>query len=180
MRYQMTLPTDPSPTNPNTPGKSYIFELNGSTWFGMALCATESYPNQIKTCTPDSDSNIVDPTVSPNHPGTAFVEVQFYSGGWVPWPTWAVANGATTCDATKWCAAINIFSLAQDPVNGTVLNPTCRALVGTEYLNFAFITKNGKPTAPPNPIDSTLATFTPDANQDLFMNSGHNIQVKTH
>ena len=68
---------------------------------------------------PDSDSNIVDPAVSPNHPGTAFVELQFYPPGWVPWPTWQVAVGASGCDPTKWCAAMNIFSLAEDPVTGT-------------------------------------------------------------
>ena len=60
----------------------------------MALCDTQSYPEQVSTCTPDSDSNIVDPAVSPNHPGTAFMELQFYPPGWVPWPTWAVAVGA--------------------------------------------------------------------------------------
>jgi hypothetical protein len=49
----------------------------------------------VSTCTPDSDSNIVDPAVSPNHPGTAFVELQFYPPGWVPWPTWQVAVGAS-------------------------------------------------------------------------------------
>ena len=63
--------------------KSYHFELNGAIWFGMALCDTQSYPEQVSTCTPDSDSNIVDPAVSPNHPGTAFMELQFYPPGWV-------------------------------------------------------------------------------------------------
>jgi hypothetical protein len=78
MTYSMRLPHDPSPANPNTPGKSYNFQLNGSIWLGMALCATQSYPEQVSTCTPDSDSNIVDPATSPNHPGTAFLELQFY------------------------------------------------------------------------------------------------------
>ena len=93
----------------------------------MALCATPSYPNQVSTCTPDSDSNIVDPAVSPDHPGTAFVELQLYPPGWVPWPTWQVAVGASACDPTRWCAAMNIFSLAEDPVAGTLLNSTCAA-----------------------------------------------------
>ena len=84
----------PTPSNPTAPGKAYNFELNGALWFGMALCDTQSYPEQVSTCTPDSDSNIVDPAVSPNHPGTAFMELQFYPPGWVPWPTWAVAIGA--------------------------------------------------------------------------------------
>src|SRR5215472_16182710 len=52
MTYSLRLPRDPSPANPNTPGKSYQFELNGSIWFGMALCATQSYPEQVSTCAP--------------------------------------------------------------------------------------------------------------------------------
>jgi hypothetical protein len=177
LTYSMTLPHDPSPTNPNTPGKSYQFELNGAIWLGMALCGTQSYPEQLSTCTPDSDSNIVDPAVSPNHPGTAFLELQFYPPGWVPWPTWQVAVGASGCDPTKWCAAMNIFSLAEDPVAGTALNATCAARVGLEYVNFAFVTKNGLTTAPANPVDSTTATFTPDPTNDLFMNSGDKLKV---
>jgi hypothetical protein len=177
MTYSVRLPRDPSPANPNTPGKSYQFQLNGALWFGMALCATQSYPEQVSTCTPDSDSNIVDPAKSPNHPGTAFMELQFYPPGWVPWPTWQVAVGASGCDPTKWCAAMNIFSLAQDPVAGTSLNSTCAAHTGLEYVNFSFITKNGHTTAPANPVDSTTATFTPDPKKDLFMNSGDNLSV---
>jgi hypothetical protein len=179
MTYSMVLPHDPSPVNPNTPGKSYQFELNGAFWLGMALCATQSYPEQVSTCTPDSDSNILDPAVSPNHAGTAFMELQFYPPGWVPWPTWQVATGASGCDPTRWCAAMNIFSLAQDPVNGTVLNSTCQAKIGNtiEYVNFAFINKNGRTTSPANPVDSTVATFTPDPKNDLFMNSGDNLSV---
>jgi hypothetical protein len=178
--YTFRLPRDPSAANPNTPGKSYEFELNGALWFGMALCATQSYPEQVSTCTPDSDSNIVDPAVSPNHPGTAFVELQFYPPGWVPWPTWQVAVGASGCDPTRWCAAMNIFSVAEDPVNGTTLNATCAARTGVEYVNFAFITKNGRPTAVPNPVDSTTATFTPDPQHDLFMNSADRLRVTLH
>jgi hypothetical protein len=180
MQYSVTLPKDPSPANPTQPGKAYNFELNGSLWFGMALCDTQSYPEQVSTCTPDSDSNIVDPAVSPNHPGTAFVELQFYPPGWVPWPTWAVAVGADTCSPTQWCAAMNIFSLLEDPVAGTLQNPTCAAKVGIETFQFAFVTKNGVAQAPANPLDSTLATFTPNPKQDLFMNSGDRLQVSMH
>jgi hypothetical protein len=177
MRYDVVLPHDPSATNPTAPGKSFQFELNGAFWFGMALCDTQSYPEQVSSCTPDSDSNIVDPAVSPNHPGTAFTELQFYPPGWIPWPTWAVAVGASGCDPTKWCAALNIFGLSEDPVNGTLQNPTCAAQVGIEYFNFAFVTKNGVSQAPANPVDSTLTTFTPDPSKDLFMNSGDQLQV---
>jgi hypothetical protein len=180
MEYSLRLPRDPSAANPNTPGKSYEFQLNGSIWLGMALCDTQSYPEQVSTCTPDSDRNIVDPAVSPKHPGTAFLELQFYPPGWVPWPTWQVAVGASGCDPTRWCAAMNIFSLSEDPVAGTTQNATCAARTGLEYVNFAFVSKNGRTTAPANPVQSTTATFTPDPRNDLFMNSGDNLKVALH
>src|SRR5437763_11805324 len=107
------------------------------------------------------------------------MELQFYPPGWVPWPTWAVAVGASTCDPTKWCAALNVFSLLEDPVNGTIQNATCAAKVGIETFQFAFVTRNGRSQAPANPIDSTLTTFTPDPAKDLFMNSGDRIKVTT-
>ena len=177
-QYEVVVPHDPAPNNPMD--KSYHFELNGAIWFGMALCDTQSYPEQVSTCKPDSDSNIVDPAVSPNHPGTAFMELQFYPPGWIGWPTWAVAAGAGTCDPRKWCAALNIFSLSEDPVNGTTQNATCAAKVGLEYFNFAFVTRNGVSQAPANPIDSTLTTFTPDPAKTLLMNAGDRIKVTTH
>jgi hypothetical protein len=180
MQYTVTLPHDPTPANPTQPGKGYNFELNGALWFGMALCDTQSYPEQVSTCTPDSDSNIVDPAVSPNHPGAAFLELQFYPPGWVPWPAWAVAVGADTCSPTRWCAAMNVFSLLEDPVAGTLQNPTCAAKIGIETFQFAFVTKDGVAQAPANPLDATLATYTPDPRRDLFMNSGDRLQVRIH
>ena len=42
MSYQLTLPNDPSPTNPLTPGKSFNFQLHPAFWFGMAMCDTQS------------------------------------------------------------------------------------------------------------------------------------------
>jgi hypothetical protein len=182
MRYTLTLPSDPPPTAPLTPGKSFNFELHPAFWFGMAMCDTQSYPEQVSTCTPDSDTNIVDPTVSPKHPGSAFMEMQFYPPGWVKWPAGGTTAGVggTSCDPTRWCAALNIDSLSENPVNGTVLNPTCAAHTGLEYINFAFITTDGHPTAPPNPVDSTLATFTPNPARDLFMNSGDKLAVTLH
>ena len=178
MRYNLTLPSDPPPSNPLT--RSYHFELNGAMWFGMALCDTQSYPEQVSTCTPDSDSNIVDPAVSPNHPGQAFMELQLYPPGWVPWPTWAVAVGASACDPVRWCAAMNVFSLLEDPVNGTLQNPTCASRIGIETFEFAFLTKNGVSQAPANPLDSTLVTYTPDKKRDLFMSSGDKLQLSIH
>ncbi len=171
MRYELTLPKDP-PGRTATAGKAFNFQLHPAFWFGMAMCDTQSYPEQVSTCTPDSDSNIT--TNLAQHPGTAFMELQFYPPGWVPWPTF------TGCDARKWCAALNVDSLSIDPVNGTALNFNCASLTGLEYVNFAFITKDGQSQAPANPVQSTFATFTPDAQKDLFMNSGDKLTVTLH
>ncbi|HEX9134387.1 MAG TPA: hypothetical protein VF844_19015 [Ktedonobacteraceae bacterium] len=176
MRYQLTLPSDPSPLNPTMAGKSFNFELHPAFWFGMAMCDTQSYPEQVSTCSPDSDTNIVDPAISPKHPGTAFMEMQFYPPGWVSWPA------GNSCAATSWCAALNIDSLSENPVTGQFNNATCAGIAGLEYVNFAFITKNGvpQPNSPPNPVNATINTFTPDPNADLFMNSGDNLTVTMH
>lgn len=174
MRYQLTLPKDPTPTAPLTPGKAYNFQLHPAFWFGMAMCDTQSFPELVPTCTPDSDKNIVDPAISPNHPGTAFMEMQFYPPGWAPWPA------GNSCDATKWCAALNIDSLSLNPVSGAA--GVCAGLTGVEPVNFAFITKSGtpQPNSPPNPLQATINTFTPDPNADLFMNSGDTLTVTMH
>ena len=97
MSYNVTLPVEPPASNPNNVNKGYSFELSGADWFGMAMCDTQSFPEQIKTCTPDSDSNILNPATSPRHAGTAFMEMQFYPPGWIQWPTWAKAVGASSC-----------------------------------------------------------------------------------
>jgi hypothetical protein len=176
MKYNIILPKEPSAANPNQANKSYSFELSGADWFGMAMCDTQSYPEQQTTCPPDSDANIKDPSVTPKHAGQAYMEMQFYPPGWIPWPTWRVAVGASSCDPTRWCAALNIDSLSLNPVTGQANNTTCLNKVGEEYVNFAFISKNGKSNGPANPVDSTNATFTPSAN-DLFMNSGDRLSL---
>ncbi len=100
-RWQLTLPVDPRPSS--VPGqKIYSFEQHVAFWFGMALCASQSYPEQLSTCTPDSDSNIVDPKDSSQHAGSAYLELQFYPPGSAPWPDWI------SCNATQWCAAMNV------------------------------------------------------------------------
>jgi hypothetical protein len=117
MRYQLTLPTDPPPTP--KPGRSYNFELHPAFWFGLAMCDTQSFPEQMSTCKPHSDSNITtDPT---QHPGTAFMEMQLYPPGWAGWDT-----VGTSCDPTKWCAALNIDSLSQNPINEKQLTGSAR------------------------------------------------------
>jgi hypothetical protein len=129
-RWQVTLPKDPPPSV--KPGRSWSFQLTPAFWFGMAMCDTQSYPQQVSTCTPDSDSNI---TSLASHPGTAFTELQFYPPGWVK------QFNSQSCDPRDWCAALTIDSLSEDPVNGITLNPACQNEIrgGIGYVSFVWI-----------------------------------------
>jgi hypothetical protein len=88
--YVLTLPKDP-PVLPKQDGTggTFNFQLHPAFWFGMAMCDTQSAPNPGQSCTPDSDANIFDgpdptkPDYIGKHPGTAFMEMQFYPPGWV-------------------------------------------------------------------------------------------------
>ncbi len=177
--YNIILPKDPSPKHPTAKGKSYQFELSGADWFGMAICDTQSYPERVSTCPPDSDKNILSAKKSPNHVGEAYLEMQFYPPGWIPWPTWQQAVGASSCSAKQWCAALNIDSLSLNPVTNQSNNSSCLNTVGIEPVNFAFVTKNGKSTGPANPVDATTSgTYTPNKKMDLFMNPGDHLNLK--
>ncbi len=181
--YHLTLPKEP-PTMPTQDGKggTYNFQLHPAFWFGMALCDTQSSPAPATnhSCKPDSDENIAnssnpsDPHYIGKHAGTAFMEMQFYPPGWVPWPA------GVSCDPKKWCASLNIDSLSRDYNLGQDNNETCVDQVGLEYVNFAFITKNGHAHAPASPVEATPATFTPNPTTDLFMNSGDTLVVDMH
>jgi len=180
--YHLTVPSDPKvmPNQAGTAG-TWNFQLHPAFWLGMALCDNQSAPEFTHDrCVPNSDTNIFDGTdpAAANyigrHPGTAFLEVQFYPPGWAPWPP------GVSCDAKQWCASMAIFSLLQDQNTGTLNNPDCRARAGDEPANFAFITKNGTPHAPPAPLSQTNGTFTPSAATDLFMNSGDELTVDIH
>jgi hypothetical protein len=188
MTYRLTLPSDPAtqPTQ-NGQGGVFNFELRPTFWFGMAMCDDQSSPNPGGSavgpnipCTPDSDTNIYnspDPSSSRyigHHPGTAFTELQFYPPGWVAWPP------GNSCDATRWCAALTIDSFESNDNTGQELNAACQKIVSIEPVNFAFVTTSGVPHAPPSPVNSTAATFTPNPSTDLFMNSGDSLVVSLH
>ncbi len=143
--YTLTLPTEPAMLpEQNGSGGVDDFELYPTFWFGMAMCDTQSYPEFTKTCTPDSDANIFDnpspkaPDYIGRHPGTAFMELQFYPPGWVP-----EEQGGTSCDGTHWCAALTIDSLSAQPEGGKLNNPKCLESFGEEYMNFSFVTTDG-------------------------------------
>jgi hypothetical protein len=181
-QYHLTVPTDPK-VQPNQAGTAgtWNFQLHPAFWVGMALCDNQSAPEYTAApCTPDTDANIFDgsnPAAADyigKHPGTAFLELQFYPPGWAPWPP------GNSCDATKWCAAIAIFSFNRNQNTGVNNNSDCLSTVGIEPANFAFVTASGVPHAPPAPLSQTLASFTPNASTDLFMNSGDNLVVDIH
>ena len=181
--YHLTLPSDPK-TLPQQDGSggTFNFELRPTFWLGMALCDTESSPEFSKTCTPDSDTNIFtsdnpnDPNYIGKHPGTAFLEMQFYPPGWVPWPA------GVSCDPTKWCAALNIDSLSEDlnTANPALVlnNKACLNSVGVEPVNFAFVTRSGIADTPADPQNPDH--FTPNLANDLLMNSGDRLTVDIH
>jgi hypothetical protein len=146
----------------------------------MAMCDTTSYPNYTSSCTPDSDSNIFnDPSpTSPNfiakHPGTAFMEMQFYPPGWTPWII------GTSCSATQWCASLNIDSYNVVSASNTFSNFACSAAIGTlEPFQFAYLTKGTSglgANGPANQWDANFNTYTPGPN-NLFMNGGDKLTV---
>jgi hypothetical protein len=177
--YNLTIPKDP-PTAPRyNGGGTDNFELHPAFWIGMALCDNQSAPEATTVCTPDSDANIFnssnpsDPNYIGNHPGGAYMELQFYPPGWVLWPA------GNSCDATKWCAALNIDSFLENQNTGVFNNTTCENTVGDEPVNFAYITLSGAAQAPANPVSAVTnpAVFTPDPTKDLFMSSGDVLNV---
>jgi hypothetical protein len=183
--YLVRLPTEPpvAPTQDGS-GGTYNFQLHPAFWLGMAMCDNQSAPNPghlgetgphaTVPCKRDSDSNIyenTDPSSSHYmglHPGTAFMEMQFYAPGWVPQP---VGFG---CSAHEWCAALNVDSLSENMNTGKINNTDCLTQAGIEPVNFAFITKDGHSTTPADPTNPDRFNLSP---HDLFMGAGDQLRV---
>jgi hypothetical protein len=176
--YKLRLPKDP-PLKPKQDGRggTWNFQLRPAFWLGMAMCDDQSAPNpggssvagpDIK-CVPDSDANIYDgsnPAKSDyigKHPGTAFMEMQFYPPGWI-----------TSNSATQWTAALNIDSDSENENTGQGNNQACGGAI--EYVNFAFIQTDGIPFPPGSP--SPLGPFVSTNANTLFMNPGDELIVK--
>src|SRR6266851_4373338 len=175
--YFLRLPKDP-PTAPKQDGSggTFNFQLHPAFWVGMALCDDQSAPNPGGSpgrpnipCKADSDSNIYDdsdPTSSRyigNHPGSGFMEMQFFPPGWFP---------SISCDNTnRWCSALLTFGVSQNSNTGN--NGGCG---GAEWANFAFVTKSGAPGGPPSPLLQNGATFTPTTDT-LFYNPGDLLRI---
>jgi hypothetical protein len=178
MQYNVTLPREPG--GPFSDSKAYSLEDSPAFWFGMAMCDTQSFPETSSSCPADSDSNIVNPATTKKGPGAAYMELQFYPPGFAP------QFAASSCDATRWCVALTIDSLSEDAFTGQTLNASCTAAIGgsIEYVNFAYLTLNGAPLGPPNPLQfDFINSGDPQpvpgrANNDTFwMNPGDNVTV---
>jgi hypothetical protein len=180
--YRIRLPKDPSllPKQDGS-GGTWNFQLRPAFWFGMAMCDDQGNPNPGGSpgrpnihCAAASDSNIFD---SPNpaardyignHPGTAFLEMQFYPPGWL----FALFGEGT---ATQWTAALNIDSFQNNDNTGQNNNAACAAITNNEYVNFAFIQTDGLPfpAGSPSPLGPAVST---NANT-LLMNPGDELIV---
>ena len=157
-------------------------------WFGLALCDTESAPEFTKKCTPDSDRNNLVGS-NPNarnyigkHPGSAFMELQFYGPGYVP------QFEGFGCTTTQYCAAMTIDSLSLNQNTGVANTNACNNFVlgGEEPINWAYITKNGVSQAPANPLftgtltNPNFSAVNPNLNEDLLMKPGDRIRIHMH
>jgi hypothetical protein len=174
--YLLTLPKDP-PTQPAQDGNGGVFnfQLHPTFWFGVALCDSQSAPNFTNVCVPGTDANIFD-NPDPNakdwigrHPGTAFIEMQFYPPGWIGTPFLS--------DATQYFSAMVIFSFGQRFSDNVNNNADCAAHAGIESANAAVVTLNGVPLAPPDPLGISTAPTNPDVNNILFMDPGDRLLV---
>ena len=182
--YTITLPKDP-PVRPRQDGSggTWNFEDRITFWLGMAMCDDQSAPNPhyagapypTVPCKADSDANVFTSTNAANPryigkaPGGAYMEMQFYPPGWVTWPD------GISCDATRWCAALNIDSFSQNQNTGVFNNTACLNSASAEPVNFAFLTKNGVATTPANPLNGARFNLSPS--RDYFMASGDRLRV---
>ncbi|HEV7515504.1 MAG TPA: hypothetical protein VGR07_04320, partial [Thermoanaerobaculia bacterium] len=173
--YRLTLPRDPAarPNQANT-GGVWNFQLHSVFWVGMVLCDTESSPEYTKVCVPDTDANIFDnpdpkaPDYIGHHPGSAFMEVQFYPPGWATSPC---------LDPTHWCAGLSITSNSVDQNTGAQNNQDCLDKVGSAPGNVALVTRNGVPIAPANPLGDPFGNFKADPSNILKFNDGDELLV---
>ena len=136
----------------------------------------------------DANNKISANPSSPNyigkHPGNAFMEVQWYSPGYVP------QFDGFGCTARQYCAAMTIDSLAFDQNRSQTNNADCDnyPLAGIEPINWAYVTRSGHSQAPANPLatsrdlldDGRAKALDPDPSKDLMMNPGDRIRIHIH
>jgi hypothetical protein len=187
MTYTVTLPRDPKkqPNKTGVGGATWNFQLRPTFWFGLTVCDNESAPEFTKKCTPDSDrNNLVGANPAKRnyigkHPGTAFMELQFYGPGYIPQFT------GFGCAAHVYCAAMTIDSFNQNLNTGVANTSACNNFVlgGIEPINWAYITKSGKSQAPANPLftgtvtNPNFAAVDPNLKKDLLMKPGDTVRI---
>ncbi len=190
MTYVVTLPKDPrqKPNAAGIGGSTWNFQLRPTFWFGVTLCDSQSAPEFTHVCHGDTDANNLTSTNpnSPNylgkHPGTAFLELQFYGPGYVP------QFEGFGCTATQYCAAMTIDSFTTDLNNGVSNTSACDNFVlgGAEPTNWAYITTSGVSQAPANPLftgtvdNPNFTAVNPDPMKDLLMSPGDRIRIHMH
>lgn len=187
MTYTVTLPKDPQ-KQPNATGRggtTWNFQLRPTFWLGLALCDSQSAPEFTTKCRPDTDrnnlvgANPAAPNYIGKHPGTAYMELQFYEPGYVP------QFEGFGCTAHQYCAAMTIDSLVENLNTGVANTSACNNFIlgGIEPINWAYITKSGRSQAPANPLFTgtfthpNLAAVTPNRRKDLLMNPGDRIRI---
>ena|SRR5437016_364388 len=177
--YRLTLPKDP-PLLPTQDGQGGVwnFQLHPAFWLGMVICDSQSFPEFSHKCKPDTDDNIFDspdpdsPRFIGKHPGTAFLELQFYPPGWIGSPQ--------LIDPQNYFVAMVIWSLGQSGATGAFNNTACLETVGAETPNFAVITKNGVPLTPANAGGVNFGQNNFDLNNVLSMAPGDQLVVTIH
>ena len=164
-------------TGPAERSTSRTGSRSGSGWTSATTSRRPSSPT--RPARPTSDTNIfdgADPTQARLHrppPGTAFLELQFYPPGWVPFE-----NG----DQLRRHQVVRGDGHLQLQPRHEHLrrnNADCLNRVGIEPPNFAFITKSGVPQAPPAPLNFTLDRSPPNPTQDLFMEAGDRLTCRS-
>ena len=187
MTYTLRLPRESKLRPTQTGGGTWNFELHPTFWFGLALCDGQSAPNYTHKCVPRSDANdkeSADPS-SPNyigkHPGSAFMELQFYGPGWVQ------QFAGPDCGAHCWIANMTIDSFNANDNTGQQNNADClnnHFLVGPEPINWAYVTRSGRSQAPANPLflsgPNGAQGLDPNLGKDLVMHPGDWIKVWIH
>jgi len=190
MTYTITLPMDPKqqPNASGAGGTTWNFQLHPTFWFGLTLCDSQSAPEFTKICVADTDANNLvsadpkSPSYVGRHPGTAFMELQFYGPGYVP------QFEGFGCGATVYCAAMTIDSRTLDQNSGTFNTSACDNYIlgGQEPINWAYITRSGVSQAPANPLFTgtftapSFAAVNPDLSKDLLMSPGDRVRVHLH
>src|SRR5215469_5843833 len=190
MTYTITLPMDPKqqPNASGAGGTTWNFQLHPTFWFWLALCDSQSAPEFTKICVADTDANNLvsadpkSPSYVGRHPGTAFMELQFYGPGYVP------QFEGFGCAATVYCAAMTIDSRTLDQNSGTFNTSACDNFIigGQEPINWAYITRSGVSQAPANPLFTgtftapNFAAVNPDLSKDLLMSPGDRVRVHLH